>query len=437
MKRNRWFILFIVAFLAVMFAVECNLPKKFVWTPTFSRYDTQPFGCAVFDSLLSVSLPGSYTLSKKTFYQLEREDTLCRRGILAVAYDIFLSELDVKSLLKMAERGNKIMLVSTTFSRYLKDTLNFESYRYYFSPMSLKKYAVSLSAKDSICWVGPRDIYPRQTFYFYPHLCSSYFRVDSLAGEVLSQKVLHADEYRHDTGTDSISSETRKVMADSLEIGTDTVCYCPVAITYPVGKGEVILVSTPLIFTNYGMLDEGNSTYIFRLLSQMGELPVVRTEGYTGETAEVRQSPFRYLLSRQPLRWALYLTMAGILLFMITSARRRQRAIPVIREPANKSIEFIELIGTLYYQKGEHADLVRKKFIYFAEELRREIQVDVEEAADDERSFHKIARKTGMDAEEIAKLIREVRPVVYGGRTVDADRMKMLVDKMNEITNHI
>lgn len=122
---------------------------------------------------------------------------------------------------------------------------------------------------------------------------------------------------------------------------------------------------------------------------------------------------------------------------MITSARRRQRAIPVIREPANKSIEFIELIGTLYYQKGEHADLVRKKFIYFAEELRREIQVDVEEAADDERSFHKIARKTGMDAEEIAKLIREVRPVVYGGRTVDADRMKMLVDKMNEITNHI
>lgn len=41
-------------------------------------------------------------------------------------------------------------------------------------------------------------------------------------------------------------------------------------------------------------------------------------------------------------------------------------------------MEFTELIGTLYFQKKDHADLVHKKYIYFAEELRREIQVDVE-----------------------------------------------------------
>ena len=79
--------------------------------------------------------------------------------------------------------------------------------------------------------------------------------------------------------------------------------------------------------------------------------------------------------------------------------------IPVIHEPANKSLEFTELIGTLYFQKKDHADLVRKKFSYLAEELRREIQVDIEEVADDERSFHRIARKTGMDAGEISKFI--------------------------------
>ena len=96
--------------------------------------------------------------------------------------------------------------------------------------------------------------------------------------------------------------------------------------------------------------------------------------------------------------------MIAILLFMIFTARRRQRVIPVIREPENKSLEFTELIGTLYYQKKDHADLVHKKFIYFAEELRREIQVDIEEVADDERSFRRIAQKTGMDAEEIGTL---------------------------------
>lgn len=44
--------------------------------------------------------------------------------------------------------------------------------------------------------------------------------------------------------------------------------------------------------------------------------------------------------------------------------------------------------------------------------------MDIEEVADDERSFHRIARKTGMDAGEIAKFIREVRPVIYGGRVI-------------------
>ena len=202
-------------------------------------------------------------------------------------------------------------------------------------------------------------------------------------------------------------------------------------------RGEVILASTPLLFTNYGVLDGKNAAYLFRILSQMGGFPIVRTEGYMKETAQVQMSPFRYFLSQPPLRWALYLSMVSILLFMIFTARRKQRAIPVIREPENKSLEFAELIGTLYYQKKDHADLVRKKYLYFAEELRREIQVDVEEVAEDERSFGRIARKTGMEAGEIAAFIREVRPVVYGGRSISEKEMKRLVDKMNEIINHI
>ena len=52
MRGSRWFIFFVLAFLLLMFAIEYHLPKKFVWVPTFSHYDEQPFGCAVFDSLL-------------------------------------------------------------------------------------------------------------------------------------------------------------------------------------------------------------------------------------------------------------------------------------------------------------------------------------------------------------------------------------------------
>lgn len=138
MKGNHWFIAGIIVFLVLMFAIECRLPKKFVWNPTFSHYDKQPFGCAVFDSLLSSSLPKGYSLSRKTFYELEQEDTTLRRGILVVTDNLHLTDVDVEAMLKMAGRGDRIMLVGSSFSRILKDTLGFECSYSYFSPSALK-----------------------------------------------------------------------------------------------------------------------------------------------------------------------------------------------------------------------------------------------------------------------------------------------------------
>ena len=43
----------------------------------------------------------------------------------------------------------------------------------------------------------------------------------------------------------------------------------------------------------------------------------------------------------------------------------------------------------------------------------------------------------GMDAEEIGTFVREVRPVIYGGRVISAEQMKLYIDKMSEIINHI
>ena len=424
MRGSRWFIFFVLAFLLLMFAIEYHLPKKFVWVPTFSHYDEQPFGCAVFDSLLTVSLPSGYTLSRKTFYQMEQEDTVHNKGILLIATNLPFGRVDIEALLKMADRGNKIMLVSSSFTKILEDTLKFDCTYSYFRSVDLKKYAASLLKRDSIYWIGDPEVYSRQVFRFYPRFCKSYFRrYDSLPVRKLAEINL-ASDMGH--------------ALDELDSTTVSRNYHPlVAMVRPWGKGEIILVSTPLLFTNYGVLDEKNATYIFRILSQMGELPIVRTEGYMKETAQTQRSPLRYFLSQRPLRWAIYLSMFAILLFMVFTARRRQRAIPVIQEPENKSLEFTKLIGTLYYQKNDHANLVHKKFTYFAEVLRREIQVDVEEVADDERSFHRIAQKTGMEVEEISRLIREIRPVIYGGRVLSGEEMKGFIDKMNEIINHI
>lgn len=417
MSGKQGFIAGIVVVLVAMFIIEYNLPKKFVWTPTFSEYDKQPFGCAVFDDVVATSLPQDYFVSRQSFYQMvENEEE--PQGILAVAQDMNLTETDVESVFNLAGQGHVVMLVSHSFGRVLEDTLGIRSTYGYFSPAALKRYASSLLTRDTLYWVGDSGVYSKRIFRCYPQLCSVKLEQtkDSL-GIPLVEK--WGELFRSRLKDSSVGDTLVKERV-------------PVALRYPVGEGEIILVATPLLFTNYGMLDADNSDYLFRLLTHFGELPVVRTEAFSS-AAEMEQSPFRYFLSQAPLRWALYLTLLALLLFMIFTARRRQRVIPVIHEPANKNLEFTELIGTLYYQKKNHADLVRKKFTYFAEHLRRTLQVDIEDDSDDAALARRIARKTGHDEEEVLQLFSILRPVVRGEVRVSEHQMKELIDAINTL----
>lgn len=413
MKGSRWFILIMVVLLGIMFAVEYNLPKKFVWNPTFSRYDHQPFGCAIFDSVIANSWPQYYYLSDWTFYNFANDTTGEPLAVMAIAQNLQFTDTDRDAILRLAERGNKVILASTSFS--LGDTLGYDMSYGWFRPSELKKYAGEINPRDSLYWSPDAASYPARTFEFYPHLCNVYFtKYDSLSVPLITS---HIDSFR--------------TVRDSLPD-----CFPPVALRRPVGKGEVILISTPLLFTNYGMLDRDNAAYIFRLLSLAKELPLYRTEAYNKEARE-QESPLRYFLSQPPLRWGLYLTVITLVLFMIFTARRRQRPIPIIRQPDNKTLEFTELIGTLYFQKKNHGDLVRKKFTYFAEAVRRYLQVDVEDDSNDTLLCRKIASKTGLEEEKIAALIRNLRPIIRDERNAREQEMKDYIDGMNEILNRI
>ncbi|NDV66450.1 DUF4350 domain-containing protein [Bacteroides sp. 224] len=403
MKGNSIYIICILVFLVILFAVEHNRPKKFSWIPTYSRYDKQPFGSAIFDDVVLSSLDTEYTICDHTLYQLA-EDSTQNRNVLVVADQLQLGKPDVEAVLSMAEKGNKIMLVASQFGYLLGDTLGFKMHYGYFNIQQFKKYATSfVYNQDTICWQKDA-VYNEAEYYLKSQLCyATFYKRDSLKTALAKKK---------DGSTIAIKRE--------------------------VGKGEVILVSTPLLFTNYGMLDNNNAALIFRLLTQLKGAPIVRTEAYgAGATGYEDETPFRYILSQPSLRWALYITMAVIVLFMVFTARRKQRPIPVVRKLENKTVEFVKLIGTLYFQKKDHTDLLWKKYVYFAETLRRNIQVDIDNEEDDRRLAQVISDKTGMDKGEIEQLFRNLRPVSRGERRVEEEEMKRTIDQMNKIINQL
>lgn len=419
MKSSHIYILCIVAFLAILFAIEYNTPKKFVWRPTFSHNDRQPFGCAVFDDIVSASVP-DYAVTHRTIYQLAN-DSLTNTGILAISQSQRLIDVERDAILDMAARGNKFMLVTSNIGRVLEDTLGVKQSYDYFSISSMRKYVNGQMGRDSIIW-EPDSTYAERVFTSYPHLSRSCFVNPDSSFTVLARKNYLESFYRYDEDTDTFDTTLKY--------------FPPVAIVKKVGKGEIILVATPLLFTNYGMLDADNSDFIFRLLSRMQGMPIIRTEAYTG-VSEEQQTPLRYFLSQVPLRWALYFGILVLLLFIVFTARRRQRSIPVVRDPQNRSVEFVQMIGALYFQRKDHTDLVKKKIMYFAETLRRTIQVDIEDESDDHSLIGRMSQKTGMDETKIRKLVNEIRFVIHGTEELSDVRMRNIVDRINEIINNL
>lgn len=445
----------------VLFVLFCllqvNLPKKFVWSPTFSHVDKQPLGCFVFDSVLTQSLPNGYHVTKKTFFQLDQEHAKEKISVLMVVDQQNLKQLDVKYLCNIARRGGKVMVVASSsfddgrnadtvvvdeLERTFKVRIEDGTY------FSLRGILAGLKAHDNdmydtIYWNNRETMYAAQPYRMFYNMVGGTLFVDSVPKvKRLAYTLSTAGyDYKHDslyvgdfTGFDTIVDEKERIE----RIDTFAIKKVPVAVSVPYGKGEVIFVSSPLLFTNYGMLEGNTFVYIFRLMSYLADLPVYRTEAYVKTDAMLvaEQSPFREFIKRPPLRWALYLALLGVVLFMIFTARRRQRVIPIMSKPANRSLEFIQLIGTLYYQRKDHVNLVRKKFKLFAEELRKTAGVDISDVNTDDSEYLLLAEKTGMNSDRLKKVIRQIRLVLHSEGNISVEEMRSLIDAMDTIVSH-
>lgn len=457
MKSSRNFLFAMLVLFVLFCLLQVNLPKKFVWSPTFSHVDKQPLGCFVFDSVLTQSLPNGYHVTKKTFFQLDQEHAKEKISVLMVVDQQDLKRLDVKYLCNIARRGGKVMVVASssfddgrnadtvvvdelerTFKVKIEDGIYF----------SLRGILSGLRAHDNdmydtIYWNNRETMYAALSYRMFYNMVGGTLFVDSVPKVKRLAYTLSTAGYDYKYDSLYVGDFTRfDTIVDKKErierIDTFAIKKIPTAVSVPYGKGEVIFVSSPLLFTNYGMLEGNTFVYIFRLMSYLADLPVYRTEAYVKTDAMLvaEQSPFREFIKRPPLRWALYLALLGVVLFMIFTARRRQRVIPIMSKPANRSLEFIQLIGTLYYQRKDHVDLVRKKFKLFAEELRKTAGVDISDVNTDDREYQLLAEKTGMNSDRLKKVIRQIRLVLHSEGNISVEEMRSLIDAMDTIVRH-
>ena len=387
MTNRTKFIIGILLLLGIIFAIEYRMNPKFVWNPTYSHTDAQPFGCMLFDSVMQASMPKGYSVTKKTVWQLRHDSVFTKRKSILIATDDFIYNSDIRDIFGLVEDGHTVLIAARRLN-YLADTLQIDYH--YNNDFNISNIAGRNIEKTDLRWTQD----------------SAAYRGHPLSVSLYDQMIPYTLE-----GNDSVACDTLMSLI-KYDDDKEQVDEYPVALSFKRGKGELILVSAPLLFTNYMTISGRGSLLQARLMERLKAYPTIRMECYVQSAAMSESSQFYVFLQQPPLRWALYLSVLSVLLFCVFTARRRQRVIPVIRKPQNMNLEFVRLIGSLYWQQHDNAGLLAKKLAYATDEIRRQnAQVPPE---DD-------------------KLLQEIKEYAYGNYAIPDKTLKYYVNEMNRI----
>lgn len=364
--------------------VEYFRPKPLDWRPTYANRDAIPYGTkATFELLPGLFANQPVRTVRVPVYNHLREAALPKRSSYVFVNESFdVDENDLKQLLAYAARGNAVFIAAQQFDRHLTDTLGLRV-----------RFGVENPGDSTQLNFANPALKARTDYAYRRNWATVYLEPDSLVRPVLRRA--------------TVLGENNRGQATFLKI--------------PFGSGTFFLHSVPVAFTNFYVLRNPTAEYVFGAFSHLPDAPIFWDE-YQKQGRVGEESMFRFLLSHPSLTWAYYLILATLALFVLSHARRRQRVIPVVEPPRNTSLEFVETIGQLYFQQGNHRDLAEKKISHWLAFVRQHFNLPTHDFDDDFRRH--LAAKSGVSRPDVDALLARVEAV----RTSEALGEAQLLD---------
>ncbi|MGI9581906.1 DUF4350 domain-containing protein [Chryseobacterium sp. RRHN12] len=194
------------------------------------------------------------------------------------------------------------------------------------------------------------------------------------------------------------------------------------------GKGYIYAHTEPLFLTNYYLLKPGNAKYAQDVFSY---LPDRETLWFVSNKSSTSRFFMRFVLSNPALKYAWWVFLGGLVLFIFFNAKRKQRIVPVTEPLRNTSLDFVKSIGNLYLQEGDFHDMMAKKAQYFLNKVRMDLLIDTQHL--DEEFAKKLQLKTGKTMEMINEaiiLIKKAQDPYASVMKEDLTRINKLLDEI-------
>lgn len=415
-KLNKVFIILLVLFFGGILLWKAIAPSDYDWRKTFSYDSDQPFGCALFDSVMVHSAPHGYcvrSISSIGEWDVKKNG----RATFLIMGDFFY--FSDSTILSLVSQGNNVIIAG---NRYSLDEFGVECSNDKYEYTNYGNLdADEVNVNCTFLWMDKND---SAKYNIREPFAGCYFDRVSSRYDVIAEREVRSD------------------------LESKSSYYYPEVVMCKEGNGRLVLVGTPYLFTNYAVRHEPMLSLSMRILSLGANHPIVRIDSNkfddivdfdddSQSSEQENESSLRYLLSKPPLRWALYVSIVALLLGMFFTARRKQRVIPVVKPPVNHTMAMIEHIGSLYYHRNDHNDLLAKKYKYFTEELRRSVMVDIDDADRFEAEIELLAARTGMNKDEVRAAVTTVQSLLESDDKISAKQLSNAIDLMNDILSRI
>lgn len=394
-KRSKRILIAFGLAILLLVVFEISRPKPLDWSSNYTATAKSPLGSFVtFQEMEDFFDAPLKRITKDPFEFLQ--DSLYGSGELYffVNSGLDIDENQLDKLEDFATAGNTVFLSAN-----------------YFGSAVYERFSISAMTDYSV-----RE--PEVSVQLYnPNLA-----LDSLAQ---FKRSVYASEF---TEVDTINTTALGFMnytSSALfedETKTDLLNY----IRIPVGDGWFYFHTLPHAFSNYYMLN-GNATYSARVLSYLNPQQVYWDE-YLKDGRIIVRSPMRFVLNQKGLKWGYYLSILGLLLFVLIRAKREQRMIPLVEPLRNDTKDFTATIGNLHFQYKNYSNIIAKRITYFLERVRSEYLLNTEHL--DETFVERLASKSGNTKEDSGDLVRLINSL--RGKTLHTENDLIELNKALE-----
>ncbi|MEZ2339108.1 DUF4350 domain-containing protein [Mucilaginibacter sp. RCC_168] len=357
---------------------QYNKPQPVNWQSTLYYQDKIPFGTYLLYDRLKDIYPGAeLTRTNKSVYNVFHGDSLQQGNYIIIAKSITLNKFDFEAMVKYIKAGNSVFMSAFEWRGFITDTLQIESRAEY-----AKKNV-------SINFTNPQ-LKAANNYVFKRDIANQYFS----------------------------ALDTAKATV----IGKNYADHCTF-LSYKFGKGTLYLCATPDVFTNYSLLTPQGADYVSKALSYLPKAQYVYWDQFQNGDIQEDESPLRVFFRNPALQWAYYLSLASILLFVFYEMKRRQRVIPVIEPLPNSTLDFVTVVGQVYYEKRNNANIAHKKVIYLLDHIRERYRLKTSKL--DQGFIGILSQKTGIDAGFASSLINAVNYISVQQQVTDRELIEL------------